>query len=465
MIVASYTRKSIKFSEALSILEQNEIIDRFAKEHRMSISKRYSDRSANRDSEAGFMEMKEDGLNHRFDCIIIYSIMYFGKDPLVGYNLLQHAFLQIGIDFAIVCDNFISIGKSMEDINAFLQAKYKERRMAHLYSTAALARAARMNTLYGYKIVDGKFVIDEAVRPIVENVFSLALGGMTVRKICEYLKNESIEPPQIYLRRCAGRSIEGISDEWKPSSVKKILTDSRYKGIGKVTVDGQAFEEAYPAYIDEATYERIIAGFPSRKGAARWENPLSKKVFDKDTGCLMHANNYRGDGKKYFHPSIRTKEVLNYPSTCIPVETVLSAAEAAMNREHRIAVFVREKLESEECLMEFQRRTADFTKEIEKVFENMLYAESVSDDAALPELDRRFSELYEIINQYKTAFSPNNPWLKTYLEMSDYETLDLKSGRKYIGKILVHQNEAVEFEPLFAEVKALLPEAWLNTEV
>ncbi len=465
MIVASYTRRQIKFGEALPLAEQNESIDRFTKEHRMRISKRYSDRSEKLESETGFLEMKEDGLNHRFDCVVFCSMMYFGKDPLVGYNLLLHAFLPIGIDFAIVSDDFISVGKSTEEIRAFLKEKYQERRMAHLYNTVAIARAARMNTLYGYKVIDGKYTIDEAVKPVVEEVFSSALNGMTVQQICKDLERRGVEPPQIYLRRCAGKCTEGISGEWKSSSVRKILTDSRYKGIGKVMVDGQPFEEAYPAYVDDATYERIAASLPTKKCSARWENPINKKVFDKDTLCLMHANNYRGDGKKYYHPSVRTEEVLNYPQKCIQVETVLSEAEAAMNQEHQIAIRVRDKLESEEGPIEFARRTASYTKDIHRVFEKLLYAESASDDSVLPELDKQFTELYGIINQYKTAFSLNNPWLQTYLAMSEHEPLDLKNGRKYIGRILVHKNETVEFEPLFAEVKSLLPEEWLNPEV
>ncbi|MBO4356145.1 MAG: hypothetical protein J5850_04760, partial [Clostridia bacterium] len=100
MICASYTRKAVKFGETISIPEQNEKIEQFAKQYRMNVSKKFSDKKDDWNAEDGFLEMKEAGINRRFDCILFWSIMNFGQDPLNGYNLLLHTFFPAGIDFA-----------------------------------------------------------------------------------------------------------------------------------------------------------------------------------------------------------------------------------------------------------------------------------------------------------------------------------------------------------------------------
>jgi len=103
MICASYTRQTIKFGEAISISEQEKAISEFVKSKRMTIDKAYTDESNDVEAEDGFNTMKEGGINRAFDCIVFYSMMYFGKEPLVGYNLLLHSFIPAGIDFAVAC--------------------------------------------------------------------------------------------------------------------------------------------------------------------------------------------------------------------------------------------------------------------------------------------------------------------------------------------------------------------------
>ena len=124
MICVSYTRSRIRFGEALSITEQNEKINAWMKGRRMTIDQKYSDRKEDINADEGFNEMKEAGINRQFECVVFWSIMYFGNDPLVGYNLLLHTFIPAGIDFAVVCDNFFSFGHSVEEIEEYLQNKF-----------------------------------------------------------------------------------------------------------------------------------------------------------------------------------------------------------------------------------------------------------------------------------------------------------------------------------------------------
>ncbi len=461
MIAASYTRKNTKFGDVISVSEQNIQIEQFAKEHRIRITQRYSDKKSEPDSEDGFLEMKEAGLNRRFDCIVFWSIMCFGRDPLNGYNLLRHGFFPAGIDFAIVKDDFISVGKTADEIEEFLDQKYHERRKAHCVTALSNARGKRQNTLYGYSIEDGRFVIDENVRPIVSRIFSLALEGKNQKQILDILNLEKIEAPQIYLRRVAGRSTEGISTEWNLRSVKKILSDTRYKGKQKTTRNGELFFIQIPAYIDEDAYEKINVRPETTKQIARTENPLCKKVFDKETQINMYLRDYKKDGRHYYHVSRQNDVTRQYKTRAIPADTVISKVESAMRCERQIALNVLQMLGTEECEKELQRQVQPYDDELHKVFDRMLYV----DKEMFLELDKRYSELYEIIMRIKAAYSIQNTWIKTYSDMSEDEKLSLQSAKKYVEKVLVYRNEAVEFVPKYDEMKRFFPQAWLRLEV
>jgi len=463
MIAASYTRRSVKFGEAISIQEQNEGIERFAKAHRMNITKKYSDRKENVESEEGFLDMKEAGFDRRFDCIVFWSMMCFGKDPLNGYNLLRHAFLPAGIDFAVVSDDFISVGKTKEEIEEYLLSKYKERRKAHSAMVAILARRARTNTLYGYKIEDGEFSIDPKVKPIVDEIFKMALAGSSAREICNHLNENGITPPQIYLRKEAGRSTDGQPLEWNLIAVKKILTDSRYKGVRKVSDYGAISLLPFPAYIDDAVYDIINSKKMTSKRTERWQNPLSKLVFDKETDIKMYAGDYLTNGGNYYFVSKRAEHVKGYKKKAIPVDTVLREVAEALKREHLFALSVLGQLRTSG--EEAENQTSKYRLELKKVFEQMLCAADLGDAETICKLDKRFSELQDAISQISSAFNMNNPWIKLYAEMPPDIQLTAEAAKQYVGKVQICRNESVEFIPKFYEKKSFFPNEWLTCEV
>jgi hypothetical protein len=132
-----------------------------------------------------------------------------------------------------------------------------------------------------------------------------------------------------------------------------------------------------------------------------------------------------------------------------------------MRCERQIALNVLQMLGTEECEKELQRQVQPYDDELHKVFDRMLYV----DKEMFLELDKRYSELYEIIMRIKAAYSIQNTWIKTYSDMSEDEKLSLQSAKKYVEKVLVYRNEAVEFVPKYDEMKRFFPQAWLRLEV
>lgn len=462
MVCASYTRKAVKFGETISIPEQNERIEQFARRFRMTISKKFSDRKDDWSAEDGFLEMKEAGMNRRFDCILFWSVMNFGQDPLNGYNLLLHTFFPAGIDFAVVSDNFFSAGKTDEEIRQYLEEKYRERRNLHNVKQALIARKLRANTLYGYKVVNGDFEIDEKVENNVRQVFRLALEGKGKKEICQWLNENGIVAPQLYLRMEAGRDTQGIKTVWEYEQVKKILTDRRYMGERKATSKGVVSYHTMPAYIDEDTYNQLNSKAPVKKGPKR-ENPLFKLVYDKDTMIRMYVGDYMNDGGWVYYVRCQNNVTRGYTKKAISASEVIEFAETALKKECKIAVRVFEKLNGEEGRAEYLKRTEMLRLYIKDLMEQLLNeVDGDNREEAFGELDSLFAEAQHELERYQTTFSVSNPWVRLFREMPDFDFLNLKTAKEYIDKVYIIRNETVELLPLYNEWKELLPKEWLE---
>lgn len=462
MICASYTRKSVKFGETISIPEQNEQIEQFARRYRMTVSKKFTDRKEDWNEEDGFLEMKEAGMNRRFDCILFWSVMNFGKDPLNGYNLLRHTFFPAGIDFAVVSDNFFSAGKTEEEIRDYLQEKYKERRDIHNVKQASIARGLRMNTLYGYKVVDGDFVIDEKAEENVRRIFEMALKGKTKKEICQWLNDNKVDAPQIYLRLEAGKDTQGIPTDWEYSQVKKILTDRRYMGERKATAKGAVSFHTMPAYIDEKTYNRLNPDLPIKRIVKR-ENPLFKMVYDKDTMIRMYVGDYMSDGGWVYYVRYKNDVTRGYTKKAIPASNVIAYVESALWKEHLMAKKVLEKLNSEEGREDYLKRTETLRLYIGDLMNRLLdEVDGENRDDEFGELDSLFAEAQAELERYNTSFSGDNPWIKLFQGMPEISSLSYKTAKKYIDKVFIIKNETVELLPLYNEWKELFPKEWLE---
>ena len=472
MICASYVRNLSWFGEVVSIAEQNEKIASFMKERRLTVTQIFEDETDDREKEDGFLKMKEAGMNRRFDCIVMWSMVFFGKDPLIGYDLLKHAFVPCGIDFAVVSDNYFSIGRSADEIDEYLTKKYKERRSAHLTNMRGSNRDKRMNTLYGYRRVDGQFIIDEKIEPIVRKIFDLALHKKKPKEIVAYLNDAAIPSSHFYLNKEAGRSTEQISDKWTISPVKKILQDTRYMGVWNRCSKGNKFEEPFPAYITPEQHEKaksVIGKVGIRQG--RRTNPLTKKVYDKGTGIRLYSGDYHmAGGQRRFYFSIHTEETLAYEIRSAAYDDVIGWVTEELKKEKDAAVGVLKKLASEKGAIERERRLLENRPVMQDIFEQMKIEVELNptfseqQTSRLPELDRDFSELQKKVEHVKQVFSESNPWIKLYASMDENSPLDLGKSKTYIEKVYLNAFRSAELIPKFADWKAELPKEWLEVE-
>lgn len=109
----SYTRSiSSRIGEenpSNTIAEQNERIARYLKKCGCSVSEKYSDRRRTAEATEGFDKLVQDGMARKFDAVVVDSIFRCGRTLPFAIEALQRTFYPLGIQFAVVEDDFCSI--------------------------------------------------------------------------------------------------------------------------------------------------------------------------------------------------------------------------------------------------------------------------------------------------------------------------------------------------------------------
>lgn len=123
MRYVSYTRAvswcPVEDDDERTIAVQNEHIAEFAKEHNFRITKKYSDRTDSADAHKGFDSLMEDGVNRKFDCLVVDSIYRCGRSNSEVKRRIIDTLYLAGIQIIVVEDKFISKEKDLDHMKRY----------------------------------------------------------------------------------------------------------------------------------------------------------------------------------------------------------------------------------------------------------------------------------------------------------------------------------------------------------
>jgi DNA invertase Pin-like site-specific DNA recombinase len=124
----------------------------------------------------------------------------------------------------------------------------------------------------------------EALRPIVVTIFDMAIEGVSLRKIGEWLTSKGIKT-------------ERGNVGWPEGTVKQILENEVYSGATKrgCAECGQSHHQEVPAIVDMATQKRALAALKSRStggngGGRPSTNPAMLVPMCQACGLKMYRN-------------------------------------------------------------------------------------------------------------------------------------------------------------------------------
>lgn len=105
MKCVSYTRTLPwkNHQSELTIAEQNQRIAAYLAEHKeLDLLKKYSDRKNDEKARTAFDQMTDDGVERKFDCIIVASMYYCGPDFPAARQAIKETLYATGIDLIVL---------------------------------------------------------------------------------------------------------------------------------------------------------------------------------------------------------------------------------------------------------------------------------------------------------------------------------------------------------------------------
>ena len=277
-----YARYSSDKQNEQSIEGQIRVINDYAIRNNIPIIDSYIDRAitGRSDDRPEFQRMIAEAKNRGFGYVLVYKFDRFSRDRLNSL-VYKRELKKNGVKVISVTE-FISDDPQGILFESIIDG-YSE------YYSAELAQKVRRGNresrlkgqftggpvLYGYKIENKKYVIDEEDAVIVKRIFNEVLQKRTQQAICDDLNNEGIKH--------SGRP-------FMPSFIAKVINNERY--IGKVTVNGELFTNIVPPIIDEETFK--LANLKSE------EKKKNRGHYTTDTNYLLAGLTYCGKcGRKF----------------------------------------------------------------------------------------------------------------------------------------------------------------------
>lgn len=312
-IAVIYARYSSESQTEQSIEGQIRVISEYAKKNNIPIIDSYIDRaiSGRREDRPEFQRMLKDAKKKMFGYVLVYKYDRFSRDRLTSLmskrDLRKNGVKVVsvteyisddpqGILFESIIDGYSEYYSA--ELSQKVRRGNRESRMKGLYTGG--------NVIYGYKIVDKRYVIIPEEAEVVKYVFNEAAKGVTYINIADALNNKGI--------RHNGK-------EFKVSYLHKMTHNKKYLGI--VETNGEVFTNIIPAIVDEQTfYKTWTTSSEKKKRGSHYrrkdEYLLCNKVFcgycgenltsDSGTGTngiIQHY--YKCSTKKRMHKQCECK--------------------------------------------------------------------------------------------------------------------------------------------------------------
>lgn len=233
--------------ESNSIGNQRSLLRDYAQKHAITILEEFIDDGIsgltfNRPDFNRMMIMVNE---KRIDTIIVKDLSRFGRDYIETGKYLQRFFPSIGVRFISVNDHYDSLTADTNEthlvmpIKSLINDSYCRDISMKVRSTQKAKRQKGefigAFAPYGYRKDEAQrnhLVVDEAVRPIIEKIFTLKLEGYSSNRIANYLNQGGVETP--FQRKKANHDklngFYGTAHQWNAKMVNRILTNRVYTG-------------------------------------------------------------------------------------------------------------------------------------------------------------------------------------------------------------------------------------------
>lgn len=413
-----------------SVTNQRSLLDEFVEKHHLQVYDIYVDDgwSGTNFDRPAFRRMIEDIEAKRVNMVITKDLSRLGRDYIMTGHYMERYFPEHRVRYISLLDGIdTGVESSANDITPFraimndMYAKDISKKIKSVKrDKQRKGEFIGGKPVYGYKMHPterNRIVIDEEAAPTVRRIFSMALEGVSCRKIAAALNEEGVPAPSVYCGRFAGgKGPYGVL--WSSERISEMLRNETY--IGSM-VQGRQMKISYKSkkclhqdrenwivvphthapLVDEEIFRKVGLLVSSRRHTRcrTYDFLLKGLIFCHECGCplaVLNRPNARGEDVLYF--VCRTYQRFTRSGVCtthyIKEKTVADAVVAkvreickdCLNSQALLAMAeeaVRETSRENEITAEMtalQENIAGLTKKIDRMYTDRL-------SGLLPEAD------------------------------------------------------------------------------
>lgn len=293
-----YARYSSDSQTEQSIEGQLRVCQEFAKGHDILVVDTYIDRAmtGTNDLRPDFQRMIKDSGKRQWDYVLVYKLDRFSRDKYET-TIHKHTLKENGVKLLSAMENIpdspegIILESLLEGMNQYYSAELSQKVLRGLNESYRKGQYTGGYLIYGYRVADMKYHIDEDEGPIVREIFTRYAQGYTAVALAKDLKARGV------------RTKKGLYITDK--AIYKMLTNPKYNG--KVEHGGVVYHNIFPAIVDDVTWQKVQdihrenIHAPSRKKDI-YDYILSGKLVCGECGHMMVGESGTSkSGTRYYY--------------------------------------------------------------------------------------------------------------------------------------------------------------------
>lgn len=244
-----YARYSCDSQSEQSIEGQLRVCKDYAKRNDIVIADIYIDRAmtGTNDKREAFQKMIKDSEKRQWSIVLVYKLDRFSRNKYESV-IYKKALRDNGVKIISAMESIpdtpegILMESVLEGFNQYFSEELRQKVNRGLRESWLKGNATGGKHIFGYDIVNKKYVVNEYERQIIVTVFNKYAQGYKAREIAEDL------------------NAQGFHKNGKPFTEKYMYTllhDMRY--TGKVEHQGEVYTNIFPAIVDEKTWKLVDA--------------------------------------------------------------------------------------------------------------------------------------------------------------------------------------------------------------
>ena len=295
--VAIYARFSSHSQTEQSIEGQLRECYDYAKRHDLLVVGEYIDRAltGTTDKRPSFLQMIEDSKKKSFDYVLVYQLDRFARNRYDSANY-KAKLKKNGVRVLSAKENItedasgILIEGVLESMAEYYSAELSQKVKRGIKESLSKGYFIGGFKIFGYDVVDKRWVINPTEAPIVRDMFERYKNGEKAKSIVERLNSQGVHNKS--------------GAKFTINSFAKIIRNSKYMGV--VISNGQTYNNIVPAIVDEQTFiacNKIMDNQRHKQKAVQQhtEYILSGKLFCGNCGTLMTAEDGTSHTGKVYH--------------------------------------------------------------------------------------------------------------------------------------------------------------------